>query len=53
MKQIDVKLSCLIDQDDDQYVLYVNLIDQNLSSVLLEAADITSEVKDYFKINEY
>jgi len=23
MKQIDVKLSCLIDQDDDQYVLYV------------------------------
>ena len=62
MKQLDVKLQCVIyeeDYEDDegndstQYVIWVSLVDRNAQSTLLEASDITAEIFDYLDINEY
>lgn len=53
MLQKDVKISCFIeyDSENDEYCIYTNLTDDQLS-MTLEFADITSSIYDLFYINE-
>ena len=54
MQQIDAKLSCYINPslEDDRILLYVSLIDEKASSIILQFADITKEIEDFMYINE-
>lgn len=51
MIQIDAKLSCFIEEEDDLFLLFVNL-SENMSSLTLEYSDITEELHDFFEVNE-
>ena len=52
MIQVDTKLSCFIELEEDMVFLYVNLVN-NLSSITLQYTDITEEFNDFIEVNDH
>jgi hypothetical protein len=51
--QVDAKLSCFIElEEDDRAYIYVNITD-NVFSITLEYAEITSEFNDFIEVNKH
>ena len=52
MIQIDTKLNCFIELEEDRAFIYLNIID-GLFSVTLQYADITDEFNDFIEVNDH
>lgn len=52
MIQVDTKLSCFIELEEDMVFIYVNLVNK-LSSITLQYSDITEEFNDFIEVNNH
>ena len=54
MAHINTKLSCFIEQDeDDNSFIFIRLLDEKMFNMTLQFADITDELTDFIQINDH